>query len=320
MNLENVTETSRAIREMAAALGVDAVGFARAVRLDGDALRLQDWLNSGYHADMAWMEGHFEKRVDPALLVEGTKSVVVALFSYKPAEVQSSNLPQIAKYAYGTDYHIVVKDRLWELLKAIQKKYPEVEGRPFVDSAPVMERAWAVRAGLGWIGKNSLLLNKDLGSFFFIGTLMLNVELDYATPLKSSCGGCTRCIEACPTRAIVWPKVVDARKCISYHTIENRGIIPDSIKPLIGNRVFGCDTCQDVCPWNVRVAPHNHQELAPRQAILSSSLEDWTTLNEDRFAEIFRKSAVKRTKYSGFTRNMQIVVENQASSRIDKCE
>lgn len=304
-------EVSSAIRNMADLVGFEAVGFARATRLDGEAMRLTDWLGSGYHADMGWMEGHFEKRVDPTLLVEGTKSVVVVLYSYKPAEVQRSHVPQIAKYAYGTDYHIIVKDKLWDLLKLIREQYPEVEGRPFVDSAPVMERAWAVRAGLGWIGKNSLLLNKELGSFFFIGTLMLNIELDYATPVKPQCGGCTRCLEACPTRAIVWPKVVDARRCISYHTIENRGEIPDPIKPLLGNRVFGCDTCQDVCPWNVKVKPHSHTELTPREAILSFSQSEWLELKEEEFAAIFRNSAVKRTKFSGFRRNLLIASENQ---------
>lgn len=320
MELVNVTAASDAIREMATALGFDAVGYARAVRLDGDALRLQDWLNAGYHADMAWMEGHFDKRVDPARLVEGTKSVVVVLFSYKSAQVQASHVPQIAKYAYGTDYHLVVKDKLWELLKRIQEKFPQAQGRPFVDSAPVMERAWAVRAGLGWIGKNSLLINRNLGSFFFIGTLMLNIELDYATPVKASCGRCTRCIDACPTRALVWPKVVDARRCVSYHTIENRGAIPDEIKPLIGNRIFGCDTCQDVCPWNARVAPHSHPELAPRDAILSFRMADWTALDEASFTDIFRKSAVKRAKFGGFARNRQVVVDNVALQGDAECE
>lgn len=306
------TSLSQTIRILATTLGFDAVGFARATRLDGEATHLCTWLDAGHHADMAWMEGHFEKRVDPTLLVEGAKSAVVVLFAYKPEVLQPAGVPQIAKYAYGDDYHEVIKTKLWDLLAQIKAMVPEADGRPFVDSAPVLERAWAERAGLGWIGKNSLLLNKELGSLTFIGTLMLNLELDYATPVKPSCGTCTRCIDGCPTGAIVAPKIVDARRCISYQTIENRGEIPDELKLLMGNRVFGCDACLDACPWNVKAMPHSHSELTPREAILTYTTEQWQEVDEAQFSTIFRRSAVKRTKLSGFRRNLEVVLENES--------
>ena len=308
------TSLSQTIRTLATNLGFDAVGFARATRLDGEAEHLRSWLDTGHHADMAWMEGHFEKRVDPTLLVEGTKSVVVVLLSYKPVEVQPADAPQFAKYAYGDDYHEVIKAKLWELLTKIKKIAPEADGRPFVDSAPVLERAWAERAGLGWIGKNSLLINRGLGSLTFIGTLMLNLELEYDSPVRPSCGTCTRCIDACPTGAIVAPKVVDARRCISYQTIENRGEIPEAIQRLMGNRLYGCDACLDACPWNAKVVPHSHPELAPRQAILTYTAAQWQAVDEAQFTTIFRHSAVKRAKLSGFRRNLEVVKGNAEES------
>jgi epoxyqueuosine reductase len=311
MDAPTKTSLSQTIRTLAANLGFDAVGFARAERLDGEAIRLRSWLDTGYHADMAWMEGHFDKRVDPTLLVEGTKSVVVVLLGYKPTKVQPADAPQIAKYAYGDDYHEVIKGKLWDLLAQIKEMVPEADGRPFVDSAPVLERAWAERAGLGWIGKNSLLVNRQLGSLIFIGTLMLNLDLDYGTPVRPSCGNCTRCIDACPTGSIVAPKVVDARRCISYQTIENRGGIPDSLKVPMGNRIFGCDACLDACPWNTKVAPHCHPELAPSEAILTYTTEQWLEVDEGLFSTIFRRSAVKRAKLSGFRRNLEVVLENE---------
>lgn len=310
MEASATSSLSQTIRTLAANLGFDAVGFARAERLDGEAEHLRSWLDAGHHADMEWMTGHFDKRVDPTLLVEGTKSVVVVLLSYKPSELQPADAPQIAKYAYGDDYHEVIKAKLWELLAQIKEIKPEADGRPFVDSAPVLERVWAERAGLGWIGKNSLLLNRQLGSLTFIGTLMLNLELDYGTPVRPSCGTCTRCIDACPTGAIVAPKVVDARRCISYQTIENRGEIPEEIQRLMGNRVFGCDACIDACPWNVKVAPNHHPELAPREAILTYTAEQWQAMDEAQFSSIFRRSAVKRAKLSGFRRNLEVVMGN----------
>jgi epoxyqueuosine reductase len=302
---------SHTIRTLAAGLGFDAVGFAHAARLDDEAVRLRAWLDAGRHADMAWMEGHFDKRVDPTLLVEGAKSVVVVLLGYKPADGQPTDAPQFAKYAYGDDYHEVLKGKLWDLLAQIKEVVPEADGRPFVDSAPVLERAWAERAGLGWIGKSSLLVNHQLGSLTFIGTLMLNQELDYSTlPARPSCGVCTRCIDACPTGAIVAPMVVDVRRCLSYQTIENRGEIPDNLKGAMGNRVFGCDACLDACPWNTKVAPHRHHELAPRQAILTYTAEQWQQVDEAHFSSIFRRSAVKRAKLGGFRRNLAVMLEN----------
>lgn len=299
-------ELTSTIRQIALEMGFDAIGFAQAERLNDEANLLTEWLGAGYHADMSWMEGHFEKRVNPTLLVEGTKTVVVVLFSYKPSQQQPAGAPIISKYAYGTDYHIVLKQKLWDLLARIKEVAPDADGRPFVDSAPVLEKAWAARAGLGWVGKNSLLLNRELGSFFFIGTLMLNLELVAAVPIKSYCGSCTRCIDSCPTKAIVSPKVVDARRCISYHTIENRGEIPSEIAAAIDKRIFGCDICQDVCPWNRKPSAHNHPEINPREAILSYSLDDWVAVDEGEFSKIFRNSAVKRTKYTGFKRNLNV--------------
>jgi epoxyqueuosine reductase len=206
----------------------------------------------------------------------------------------------------------VIKGKLWDLLAQIKEMVPEADGRPFVDSAPVLERAWAERAGLGWIGKNSLLVNRQLGSLIFIGTLMLNLDLDYGTPVRPSCGNCTRCIDACPTGSIVAPKVVDARRCISYQTIENRGGIPDSLKVPMGNRIFGCDACLDACPWNTKVVPHSHPEFAPREAILTYTTEQWLEVDEGLFSTIFRRSAVKRAKLSGFKRNLEVVLENES--------
>lgn len=312
MDAPTKTSISQTIRTLAENLGFDAVGFARAERLDDETIRLRSWLDAGNHAGMKWMEGHFEKRVDPTLLVEGAKSVVVVLLGYKPIKVQPADAPQIAKYAYGDDYHEVIKGKLWDLLAQIKEMVPEADGRPFVDSAPVLERAWAERAGLGWIGKSSLLVNRKLGSLTFIGTLMLNLDLDYGTPVRPSCGTCTRCIDACPTGAIVAPKVVDARRCISYQTIENRGEIPDDLKVLMGNRVFGCDACLDACPWNTKVAPHCHPELAPCEAILTYTTEQWLEVDEELFSTIFRRSAVKRAKLSGFRRNLEVVLENES--------
>ncbi|WP_320051885.1 tRNA epoxyqueuosine(34) reductase QueG [uncultured Acetobacteroides sp.] len=312
MDASNPISLSHTIRTLAAGLGFDAVGFARAQRLDQEADHLRAWLDAGHHADMAWMEGHFDKRVDPTLLVDGAKSVVVVLLSYKPAQVQLADLPQIAKYAYGDDYHDVIKGKLWDLLAQIKEVVPEADGRPFVDSAPVLERAWAERAGLGWIGRSSLLINRQLGSLTFIGTLMLNQELEYGTPVRPSCGACTRCIDACPTGAIVAPMVVDAHRCISYQTIENRGEIPDSIKEVMGSRIFGCDACLDACPWNARVAPHRHPELTPREAILTYTTEQWQQVDEAHFSAIFRRSAVKRTKLGGFRRNLAVMLRNES--------
>lgn len=310
MNEHDSLSLSAAIRTKALELGFDAVGFARAARLDDEVEGLSAWLDGGLYADMEWMKGHFDKRLDPTLLVEGTRSVVVVLLSYKTDVEQPLGAPLFAKYAYGDDYHDVLKHKLHLLLSAIRELVPDAEGRAFVDSAPVLERAWAARAGLGWQGKSSLLVNRHLGTFFFIGTLMLNIELEYDSPVRPSCGSCTRCIDACPTSAIVAPRIVDARRCISYHTIENRGDIPDSIKSLMGSRLFGCDACQDACPWNARVVPRHHPEFAPREAIVSYDLKQWTGVDEAQFAAIFRRSAVKRTKFAGFRRNLYAVLEN----------
>ncbi len=299
------------IKAKALELGFDACGIAPAHYLAEEAQGLQKWLNNGYHASMKWMENHFEKRVDPTLLVEEAQSVIVVLLNYYPHEVQQKDAPQIAKYAYGTDYHYVVKEKLTALFDYINGEIAPITGRMFVDSAPVLERAWAVEAGLGWIGKNSLLLNKRLGSFFVIGELIIDLPLIYDTPLSQSfCGNCTKCIDSCPTGAIREAKVVDSSRCLSYWTIEHKGEIDPTLKDTMENRAFGCDICQDVCPWNRKPKPHTTEAFLPNPEMLTYTQEEWETISANSFNEFFRKSAVKRTKYSGLQRNISSLSDN----------
>ena len=277
--------------------------------LDEDARRLESWLNKGMQGTMQYMENHFDLRIDPSRLVPGARSVITLLMNYYPPVRQETEAPQIAKYAYGKDYHEVIRDRLKELLAKMRSEIGEVDGRGFVDSAPVLERSWAVRSGLGWVGKNGNLLTREAGSFFFIATLIVDLELDYDAPFSGDyCGTCRRCIDACPTEAIGEDKVVDGSKCISYFTIELKDLlIPDEMKGKFDNWLFGCDTCQDVCPWNRFSRPSTELAFTPIPAILNFRTADWEQLTEEAFKELFRHSAIKRSRYAGLRRNLRFL-------------
>ena len=283
--------------------GVSKAGF-----LEEEAPRLEAWLKKGMHGQMQYMENHFDKRLDPTKLVEDSKSVVSLLLNYFPQETQSDeNAPKISKYAYGQDYHHIIKSKLKELHFFIQSTIGEVSGRAFVDSAPVLDKAWAAKSGLGWVGKNANLIQKQTGSFFFIAELILDLDLepDYAT--TDHCGSCTACIDACPTQAIMEPYVVNGSKCISYFTIELKDQLPTSMQGKFDNWMFGCDVCQDVCPWNKFSKAHNEPLFNPDPDLLSMTKNDWEEITEDVFRKVFKKSAVKRTKYSGLIRNIDFL-------------
>lgn len=294
------------IKTEATRLGFDACGIAKAVALDDDARRLESWLHKGFGAGMLWMEKHFDLRIDPRKLVPGAKSVITLLLNYYPEEQQQPEAPRIAKYAWGMDYHDVIRARLNELLAFIKVNIGEVEGRGFVDSAPVLERSWAVRSGLGWVGKNGNLLNKKTGSFFFIATLITDLDLDADPPFSTDhCGSCTRCLDACPTGAIVSPSVIDANRCISYLTIELKdAMIPQEYQPKMNDWMFGCDICQDVCPWNRFSRPTTEPAFAPIPEILDLSRQEWEALSEEAFRKIFKGSPLKRPKWKGIQRNL----------------
>ncbi len=299
------------IKAFARQLGFDYCGIARSQRLDEDARRLENWLMQGMQGNMQYMENHFELRVDPARLVPGAKSVITLLLNYFPSATQNNDAPRISKYAYGKDYHEVIKKKLNRLLILIKENIGEVHGRGFVDSAPVLERTWAQKSGLGWIGKNGNLITRHAGSFFFIATLIVDIELDYDDAFaRDFCGTCTKCIDACPTEAILPDKTIDGSKCISYFTIELKEmLIPNEMKGKFENWIFGCDTCQDVCPWNRFAAPSNEPEFTPIQAVLNLNTRQWMELSEDRFKEIFRNSPIKRSKYLGIQRNLKFINE-----------
>lgn len=304
------TQLTALIKEEAKRIGFSDCGISRADMLHEHEMYLSSYLQKGFHGEMAYMANHFEKRLDPRELVEGTQSVVSFIVNYFPKNTQiDTSAPVIAKYAYGNDYHFVVKQMMSELLASIQIIHPEVDGRFFVDSAPVLERAWAVKSGLGWIGKNGNLISRTHGSFVFIAEMMLNVPLDYDTPLgKSYCGNCTRCIDACPTSAICAPKTVDGSKCLSYLTIEYRGEeLPDSFKGKFDNRLFGCDICQDVCPHNRKVQATAIKSFSPKPELLHMSREDWFAIDQKSYEKISPKSAFKRTKLKGLLRNIQFL-------------
>lgn len=308
MNLTLVAK-SNLIKSKAKELGLDLCGIVKAEFLADEKENFLSWLEKGYHGEMGYMTNNIEKRLDPRLLVENTKSIVVVGLNYFPKEQQSDpEAPIIAKYAYGKDYHFVLKDRLNQLLEYINSEIEEVSGRAFVDSAPVLEHAWAKRAGLGWIGKNSLLINRKIGSFLFLGELFLDIDLEYENPTYADyCGGCNRCIRSCPTGAITEAYVVNGSKCISYYTIELKGDIPEEAKGKFQNRVFGCDICQDVCPWNRMVKAHNVQEFSPNPDLITMSKEEWQLMDTHKFGEVFKNSAVKRTKFKGIKRNLDFL-------------
>ena len=286
-------------------------GISKAEFLEEEAPRLENWLNRQMHGQMSYMANHFDKRLDPRLLVDGARSVISLLLNYYPAE--EDQLPpdtlQISKYAYGRDYHFVIKDKLKTLLADIQQEVGEVGGRVFVDSAPVMDKVWAKKSGLGWVGKNSNLITPGVGSFYFIAELILDLDLPPDGPIKDYCGTCRKCMDACPTNAISEPYVVDGSKCISYFTIELKDQIPTEVGGKFGNWVFGCDICQDVCPWNRFAKPHQEPQFQAHPQLKEMSSADWQEITHELFTELFRQSAVKRTGYAGLTRNIQFVTE-----------
>lgn len=297
------------IKSKAVELGFSFCGISKAEFLKDEAPRLEEWLKRNYQGKMSYLENHFDKRLDPTLLVPGAKSVISLLYNYYPEKdlAKESEL-KIAKYAYGEDYHFVVKDKLKVFFDAIQQHVGEVNGRVFVDSAPVMERAWAQRSGLGWIGKNSLLINRSMGSFFFLAEVIIDLELEYDGPAKDYCGTCTACMDACPTDAIPKPLVVDGSKCISYFTIELKDEIPSDVQGKFGNWIFGCDICQDVCPWNSFAKPHREEKFLPSADLQKLKTSDWKELTEEVFDKVFKHSPVKRTKHAGLKRNIEFVL------------
>lgn len=305
--INNKEKYTNLIKTEAERLGFMSCGISKAEFLEEEAPRLEQWLKEGRHGQMGYMENHFDKRLDPTKLVSGSKSVISLLLNYFPKEAQVDNSYKLSKYAYGTDYHMVIKDKLRHLLKFMEEEIGEIEGRAFVDSAPVLDKAWAAKSGLGWIGKNSNLLSKKTGSYFFIAELIVDLELEYDTPVTDHCGSCTACIDACPTQAIVDPYKVDGSKCISYFTIELKDQLPQDMKGKFEDWMFGCDICQDVCPWNRFSTPHEEPLLNPHPDLLSMSKKDWDEITEDVFKKIFKKSAVKRTKFSGLTRNIDFL-------------
>lgn len=315
--MTDLTKKTETVRKEAERLGFDACGFSKARRLEDEERRLEEWLNKGRHGTMSWMERHFEKRVDPTKLVTGAKSVVSVLCSYNqnfekihPERSPNDSYPKISKYALGDDYHQVLKEKLFALFQFTKELLGGLEGRVFVDSAPVLDKVWAVQSGMGWIGKNSNLLNKDFGSWFFIGEMIVDAEFEYDNQLADHCGTCTRCIDACPTDAIYEPYRVDGSKCISYLTIELREEIPDEYQSQIGEWMFGCDICQDVCPWNRKAKKGSEERLFAREDLIGHNIEFWEELDLDNYHELFRKSAVKRAKFEGLKRNIEVVSGN----------
>lgn len=294
-------------------LGFQACGISRAGFLSEEKSRLEKWLAQGMHGEMDYMARNTPKRLDPRLLFEGAKSVVSVLLNYYPSKKQTDpEAPVLSKYAYGTDYHFVLKEKLQSLLRYIQAEVAPCTGRAFTDSAPVLDKAWAARAGLGWVGKNTNLISAEHGSFFFIGELILDLELEPDEKMvRNRCGTCTRCIDACPTHAIVAPYVVDARKCISYQTIELKGELDRSLQGQFRERVFGCDICQDVCPWNLKSEPHHEPGFEPHPGLMQLTKKEWQEMDQPLFNELFRNSAVKRAKYHGLKRNLRFLDESR---------
>jgi epoxyqueuosine reductase len=301
-------EHSGLVKQMAVQYGFDYCGIAKAVPLDEDARRLENWLNKGMNGNMHYMENYFDLRIDPSRLVPGARSVITLLKNYYPSDIREQEL-KISKYAYGKDYHEVLRPRLQSMISALQDKIGQFNGRGFVDSAPVLERAWAQKTGLGWIGKNGNLINKQSGSFYFIATLITDLDLDYDDPMaKDYCGSCTKCIDACPTEAILPGKVINGSKCISYFTIELKDeIIPSEMKGKFANWMFGCDICQDVCPWNRFSHPHHEEAFTPLPEILNLTTKEWEELSEEMFRKLFKFSPLSRSKHKGIQRNIRFL-------------
>jgi epoxyqueuosine reductase len=305
----NKERHTRFIKTTAATLGFHYCGIAEAVRLDDDARRLESWLQQGFQGKMQYMENYFDLRTDPRKLVPGAQSVITLLCNYFPAEQQQQEAPKISKYAYGKDYHEVIRGKLNHFIQLIKENIGEVNGRGFVDSAPVLERSWAVRSGAGWVGKNGNLITRQQGSYFFIATLITDLDLIFDHPFaKDYCGTCRKCMDACPTQAIRENKVIDGSRCISYFTIELKdAVIPPEMKNKFENWMFGCDICQDVCPWNRFSQPNTEIEFTPIPEILDLSTEEWNQLGEDAFRKIFKSSPLKRTKFKGIQRNLRFI-------------
>ena len=306
--LDKKSHYSESIKSKAKALGFLSCGISKADFLEEEAPRLEQWLNQNYHGEMAYMANHFDKRLDPRVLVPGAKSVESLLLNYHTEEKQTDiEAPKIASYAFGDDYHKVIKDKLKLLMSFIHQEIGEVQGRVFVDSAPVMDKAWAAKSGLGWIGKNTNLISKKAGSFFFIAELILDLELEHDLPATDHCGSCTACIDACPTDALLAPYQIDGSKCISYVTIELKNEIPTDFQGKMDNWAFGCDVCQTVCPWNRFATPHSEPAFNPPDELLSLSKNEWEEMTQEVFSVIFKNSAIKRTKYEGLKRNIKFL-------------
>ncbi len=307
MSIDIKSKWTNSIKTEAKRLGFLSCGISKSNFLEEEAPRLEKWLNKNMNGEMSYMANHFDKRLDPRLLVEGSKSVISLLLNYYPEETQTDDSYKISKYAYGQDYHHIIKTKLRQLHEFITEEIGEVNGRAFVDSAPVLDKAWAAKSGLGWIGKNSNLLTQQVGSFYFIAELIVDLELEYDHAVTDHCGTCTACIDACPTQAIVDPYVVDGSKCISYFTIELKNELPNEMKGSFDDWIFGCDVCQDVCPWNRFSKPHNEPLFNPNPDLLSMTKKDWEEITVDVFQKVFKKSAVKRTKFDGLTRNIEFL-------------
>lgn len=306
--LDNKSKYTTQIKAEAKRLGFLSCGISKAGFLEKEAPRLENWLNKNMHGQMSYMQNHFDKRLDPTKLVEDSKSVISLLLNYYPSEVQKDpKAPKLSKYAYGQDYHFVIKEKLKELTHFIQQEIGDVSGRAFVDSAPVLDKAWAAKSGLGWIGKHSNLLTQQVGSFYFIAELIIDLDLEYDSIVTDHCGTCTACIDACPTQAITEPYVVDGSKCISYFTIELKEQLPTIMKGKFDHWMFGCDVCQDVCPWNKFSKPHSEPLFNPHPDLLDMTKKDWEEITEEVFKNLFKKSAVKRTKFSGLKRNIDFL-------------
>ncbi|MFN8355745.1 MAG: tRNA epoxyqueuosine(34) reductase QueG [Spirosomataceae bacterium] len=305
----NIERNTALIKQLAREVGFDFCGVSKATFLEEEAPRLEAWLKANQHGQMHYMENHFDKRLDPRLLVEGAQSVVSVLYNYYPAKrlPETESDYKVSKYAYGVDYHYVIKDKLHELLSRIQEQLGAIQGRVFVDSAPVMDKVWAKQAGLGWVGKHSNLISREIGSFFFIAELIIDLPLIPDVGMDDYCGTCTRCLDACPTEAIVEPYVVDGSRCISYFTIELKEAIPNEVKGKFENWIFGCDICQDVCPWNRFARPHQEPLFELSADLEQFTKKDWEELNEETFKAFFKKSPLKRTKWEGLQRNIRFV-------------